>query len=96
MLPLVKGLKGPFSCLNSARYGISWGALGAAQSCMTIARNYTLERSQFGSPLASNQLVQKKLADMTTEIAIGLQACLQVRIYYNISCCPSTSKLFIT
>lgn len=78
MLPLVKGLKGPFSCLNSARYGISWGALGAAQSCMTIARNYTLERSQFGSPLASNQLVQKKLADMTTEIAIGLQACLRV------------------
>ncbi|KAE8895581.1 Glutaryl-CoA dehydrogenase [Phytophthora fragariae] len=78
MLPKVKGLKGPFTCLNSARYGISWGALGAAYSCMDIARQYTLDRSQFGAPLAANQLIQKKLADMNTEIAIGLQGCLQV------------------
>ncbi|KAG6590753.1 acyl-CoA dehydrogenase [Phytophthora cinnamomi] len=78
MLPKVKGLKGPFTCLNSARYGISWGALGAAYACMDIARQYTLDRSQFGAPLAANQLIQKKLADMNTEIAIGLQGCLQV------------------
>ncbi|KAH7477174.1 hypothetical protein PRIC1_001194 [Phytophthora ramorum] len=78
MLPKVKGLKGPFSCLNSARYGISWGALGAAYSCMNIARQYTLDRAQFGAPLAANQLIQKKLADMSTEIALGLQGCLQV------------------
>ncbi|CAH0478621.1 unnamed protein product [Peronospora belbahrii] len=78
MLPKVKGLKGPFTCLNSARYGISWGALGAAYSCMDIARQYTIDRSQFGAPLAANQLIQKKLADMNTEIALGLQGCLQV------------------
>ena len=75
--PEVRGLKGPFTCLNSARYGIAWGALGAAEFCWHTARQYTLERQQFGRPLASNQLVQKKLADMQTEIAIGLQACVQ-------------------
>ncbi|CAI5710352.1 unnamed protein product [Hyaloperonospora brassicae] len=78
MLPNVKGLKGPFTCLNSARYGIAWGALGAAYSCMDIARQYTMDRSQFGAPLAANQLIQKKLADMNTEITLGLQGCLQV------------------
>ena len=75
--PEVRGLKGPFTCLNSARYGIAWGALGAAEFCWHTARQYTLERQQFGRPLAANQLIQKKLADMQTEIAIGLQACLQ-------------------
>lgn len=74
----VEGLKGPFSCLNNARYGIAWGALGAAEACLKIARTYTLERKQFKRPLAANQLVQKKLADMTSDIAIGLQACLRV------------------
>jgi glutaryl-CoA dehydrogenase len=78
LLPNVSGLKGPFGCLNNARYGIGWGALGAAEFCWHAARNYTLERSQFGKPLAANQLIQKKLADMQTEIAIGLQACLRV------------------
>ncbi|XP_044256729.1 glutaryl-CoA dehydrogenase, mitochondrial [Tribolium madens] len=78
ILPNVEGLKGPFSCLNNARYGIAWGALGAAESCLTIARNYTIERRQFGRPLAANQLIQKKFADMITEIALGLQGCLQV------------------
>ncbi len=74
----VSGLKGPFGCLNNARYGIGWGALGAAEFCWIAARNYTLERKQFGRPLAANQLIQKKLADMQTEIAIGLQAVLRV------------------
>lgn len=74
----VSGLKGPFSCLNKARYGIGWGALGAAEFCMHAARDYTLERNQFGRPLAANQLIQKKLADMLTDIALGLQACLRV------------------
>jgi glutaryl-CoA dehydrogenase len=74
----VRGLKGPFSCLNKARYGIGWGALGAAEFCYEAARNYTLERAQFGRPLAANQLIQKKLADMATDIALGLQACLRV------------------
>ena len=74
----VRGLKGPFGCLNHARYGISWGVMGAADFCLHAARNYTLERQQFGSPLTVNQLVQKKLADMITEIALGLQASLQV------------------
>ena len=74
----VKGLKGPFACLNKARYGIAWGALGAAEACWLKARGYTLERHQFGRPLAANQLIQKKLADMQTEIALGLQACLRV------------------
>jgi glutaryl-CoA dehydrogenase len=74
----VSGLKGPFSCLNKARYGIGWGVMGAAEFCYQAARNYTIERKQFGKPLAANQLIQKKLADMATEIALGLQACLQV------------------
>jgi glutaryl-CoA dehydrogenase len=78
MLPGVAGIKGPFSCLNKARYGIGWGALGAAEFCFEAARGYTLERVQFGKPLAANQLIQKKLADMLTEIALGLQACLRV------------------
>jgi glutaryl-CoA dehydrogenase len=78
LLPGVKGLRGPFSCLNSARYGIAWGALGAAEFCWHAARNYTLERRQFGRPLAANQLVQKKLVDMQTEITLGLHACLRL------------------
>ena len=78
LLPNVSGLKGPFGCLNKARYGIAWGALGAAEDCWHRARQYTLDRVQFGRPLAQNQLIQKKLADMQTEIALGLQACLQV------------------
>jgi len=77
-LPNARGLNGPFGCLNSARFGISWGAMGAAESCWHAARNYTLERTQFGRPLAANQLVQKKLADMQTEIALGLNAALRV------------------
>ncbi|WP_340118078.1 acyl-CoA dehydrogenase [Pelagibius sp. 7325] len=78
LLPNVEGLKGPFGCLNKARYGISWGALGAAEFCWHAARSYTLERKQFGRPLAANQLIQKKLADMQTEVTLGLQACLQL------------------
>jgi glutaryl-CoA dehydrogenase len=78
MLPNVSGLGGPFGCLNNARYGIAWGAMGAAEFCWKRARNYTLDRKQFGRPLAANQLIQKKLADMQTEIALGLQACLRV------------------
>jgi glutaryl-CoA dehydrogenase len=78
IFPTVTGLKGPFSCLNKARYGIGWGALGAAEFCFQAARNYTLERKQFGRPLAANQLIQKKLADMMVDIALGLQACLRV------------------
>ena len=77
IFPEVKGLKGPFSCLNKARYGIAWGSLGAAEFCWHAARQYTLERSQFGRPLAANQLIQKKLADMQTEISLGLLGCLQ-------------------
>ncbi|MDT0499479.1 MULTISPECIES: acyl-CoA dehydrogenase [unclassified Halomonas] len=77
-LPHVKGLKGPFSCLNRARYGIAWGAMGAAEACWHAGRDYTLERKQFGRPLAANQLIQKKLADMQTEITLGLQAALRV------------------
>ena len=77
-LPGASGLSGPFRCLNRARFGIAWGALGAAAFCWRAARDYTLERRQFGRPLAANQLVQKKLADMQTEIAIGLQACIRV------------------
>jgi len=76
--PEVRGLKGPFTCLNSARYGIAWGALGAAEDCWLRARAYVMERKQFGRPLAANQLIQKKLADMQTEIALGLQACLRL------------------
>ncbi|MBB3065729.1 MULTISPECIES: acyl-CoA dehydrogenase [Limibacillus] len=78
LLPNVKGLKGPFGCLNKARYGIAWGALGAAEFCWHAARSYTLDRKQFGRPLAQNQLIQKKLADMMTEIALGLQGSLRV------------------
>ncbi|MCY4591985.1 MAG: acyl-CoA dehydrogenase [Alphaproteobacteria bacterium] len=78
LLPGVQGLSGPFGCLNKARYGIAWGALGAAEFCWHQARSYTLERHQFGRPLAANQLIQKKLADMQTEITIGLQTCLRL------------------
>ena len=77
-LPHVQGLKGPFTCLNSARYGIAWGVMGAAEFCFHAARQYTLDRKQFDRPLASNQLIQKKLADMQTEIALALQACLRL------------------
>jgi glutaryl-CoA dehydrogenase len=76
--PEVRGLKGPFTCLNSARYGIAWGALGAAEDCWHRARAYVLERKQFGRPLAANQLIQKKLADIQTEITLGLQSCLRL------------------
>ena len=76
--PEVRGLKGPFTCLNSARYGIAWGALGAAEDCFHRARQYVLDRQQFGRPLAANQLIQKKLADMQTEITLGLQGCLRL------------------
>jgi glutaryl-CoA dehydrogenase len=76
--PEVRGLKGPFTCLDSARFGISWGALGAAEFCWHTARQYTLDRKQFGKPLASNQLIQKKLADMQTEITLALQGCLRL------------------
>jgi glutaryl-CoA dehydrogenase len=78
ILPKVSGLKGPFSCLNNARYGIAWGALGAAEFCWHAARRYTLDRKQFGRPLAANQLIQKKLVDMQTEITLGLHACLRL------------------
>ena len=78
MLPNVKGLSGPFGCLNKARYGIAWGAMGAAEDCWHRARQYTLDRKQFGKPLAQNQLIQKKLADMQTEIALGLQGVLRL------------------
>jgi glutaryl-CoA dehydrogenase len=78
LLPGVRGLRGPFACLTSARYGIAWGALGAAEFCWHAARNYTLERRQFGRPLAANQLIQKKLVDMQTEITLGLHACLRL------------------
>jgi glutaryl-CoA dehydrogenase len=78
LLPGVTGLKGPFTCLNSARFGIAWGALGAADDCYARARQYTLERKQFGRPLAANQLIQKKLADMAAEISLGLQGCLRL------------------
>ncbi len=78
LLPNVSGLKGPFGCLNRARYGIAWGALGASEFCWQAARDYTMERQQFGRPLAANQLIQKKLADMQTEITLGLQAVLRL------------------
>ncbi len=79
LLPNVAGLKGPFGCLNRARYGIAWGVMGAAEFCWHAARQYTLDRKQFGRPLAQTQLVQKKLADMQTEITLGLQAALARR-----------------
>jgi glutaryl-CoA dehydrogenase len=78
LLPGVKGLRGPFSCLNNARYGIAWGAIGAAEFCWHAARTYTLDRRQFGRPLAANQLIQKKLVDMQTEITLGLTACVRL------------------
>jgi len=78
VLPEVTGLRGPFTCLNSARYGIAWGALGAAEACWHTARQYTMDRKQFGKPLAQTQLIQKKLADMQTEITLGLQGCLRL------------------
>ena len=78
LMPNVTGLKGPFGCLNRARYGIAWGVMGAAEDCWHRARQYTLDRKQFGKPLAATQLIQKKLADMQTEITLGLSAALQV------------------
>jgi glutaryl-CoA dehydrogenase len=94
LLPDVTGLKGPFSCLNKARYGIAWGSLGAAEFCWHAARQYTLDRSQFGRPLAANQLIQKKLADMQTEISIGLLACLQAgRLMDQDTLAPETISL---
>jgi glutaryl-CoA dehydrogenase len=88
LLAGVEGMKGPFGCLNQARFGIAWGALGAAEFCWHAARQYTLDRSQFGRPLAANQLIQKKLADMQTEITIGLQACLRVGRMLDDGDCP--------
>lgn len=88
LLPNVKGLGGPFGCLNKARYGIAWGAMGAAEFCWHAARNYTLERKQFGRPLAANQLIQKKLADMQTEIALGLQGALRLGRLMDQDNCP--------
>ena len=88
LLPNVSGLAGPFGCLNKARYGIAWGALGAAEFCWHAAREYTLERKQFGRPLANNQLIQKKLADMQTEITLGLQSVLRVGRLLDDDNCP--------
>lgn len=88
LLPNVAGLKGPFGCLNKARYGIAWGAMGAAEACWHAARDYTLERIQFGRPLAATQLVQKKLADMQTEISLGLQGCLRMGRMMDDNACP--------
>jgi glutaryl-CoA dehydrogenase len=88
LLPNVEGLKGPFGCLNRARYGIAWGSMGAAEFCWHAARQYTLDRNQFGRPLAATQLVQKKLADMQTEITLGLQGCLQMGRLMDADNCP--------
>jgi glutaryl-CoA dehydrogenase len=94
LLPDAKGLAGPFGCLNKARYGIAWGALGAAEFCWHAARQYTLDRKQFGRPIAANQLVQKKLADMQTEITLGLQACLRVgRLLDEGNCAPENISM---
>lgn len=94
LLPNASGLGGPFGCLNKARFGIAWGALGAAEFCWHAARQYTLDRKQFGRPLAQNQLVQKKLADMLTEITLGLQACLRVgRLLDEGRCAPENISL---
>ncbi len=94
MFPEISGLKGPFGCLNKARYGIAWGTLGAAEFCWQAARQYTLDRKQFGRPLAANQLIQKKLADMQTEITLGLQACLRVgRLLDEGRCAAETISL---
>ena len=89
LLPHASGLSGPFGCLNRARYGIAWGTMGVAEDCWHRARHYTLERQQFGKPLASNQLIQKKLADMQTEIALGLQGCLRLGRLMDSSRCPA-------
>jgi glutaryl-CoA dehydrogenase len=88
LLPGVSGLRGPFSCLNGARFGIAWGALGAAEFCWHAARNYTLDRKQFGRPLAANQLIQKKLVDMQTEITLGLVACVRLGRLKDEERCP--------
>ena len=88
LLPNAEGLKGPFGCLNRARYGIAWGSMGAAEFCWHAARQYTLDRTQFGRPLAATQLIQKKLADMQTEIALGLQGCLQMGRLMDAGQCP--------
>ncbi len=88
LLPNAKGLKGPFGCLNRARYGIAWGSIGAAEFCWHAARQYTLDRIQFGRPLAATQLIQKKLADMQTEITLGLQSCLQMGRLMDANNCP--------
>ncbi len=88
MFPEIRGLAGPFGCLNKARYGIAWGSIGAAEFCFNAARSYTLDREQFGRPLAANQLIQKKLADMETEIALGLQGCLQMGRLMDANQCP--------
>lgn len=88
MFPEIKGLAGPFGCLNKARYGIAWGSIGAAEFCFNAARTYTLDREQFGRPLAANQLIQKKLADMQTDIALGLQGCLQMGRLMDEGKCP--------
>ena len=94
LLPGARGLGGPFGCLNNARFGIAWGAMGAAEFCWHAARNYTLERSQFGRPLAANQLIQKKLADMQTDITIGLQSCLRLgRLMDEGKCAPEAISL---
>ncbi|MBV9137496.1 MAG: acyl-CoA dehydrogenase family protein, partial [Hyphomicrobiales bacterium] len=94
LLPNVSGLKGPFGCLNRARYGIAWGSMGAAEACFHAARDYTLSRKQFGRPLAANQLVQKKLADMQTEISLGLQAALRAgRLFDEGKLSPETISL---
>jgi len=94
LLPNVQGLKGPFGCLNRARYGIAWGSMGAAEACMHAARQYTLDRAQFGKPLAANQLVQLKLANMQTEIGLGLQAALQAgRMFEAGTLAPETISI---
>ncbi len=88
IFPEIEGLRGPLTCLSSARYGIAWGSIGAAEFCFNAARTYTLDREQFGRPLAANQLIQKKLADMETEIALGLQGCLQMGRLMDANQCP--------
>lgn len=94
LLPNVQGLKGPFGCLNSARFGIAWGVLGAAEFCWHAARQYVLDRKQFGRPLAANQLIQNKLADMQTEITLGLVACLHAaRLKDNRQLAPEAVSL---
>jgi len=88
ILPNVKGLKGPFGCLNKARYGIAWGSMGAAEACWLAAHSYVMERVQFNRPLAANQLIQKKLADMQTEISLGLQGCIRMGQLMDADACP--------